>query len=218
MPISDRAGAGRRRTLPALVASLALLAGCQMTVPGQAGGAASGNALRSATLDGGTITIRGPAGYCIDAKSLRASGPRQFALLAPCDLLTSGQINGVSSLSILTVTAVRSSGETPLPTPAQIAETFGPASVLSHSTRNGALLVQLSDGGQRASKNASPVHWRGVMQVPGHTLGLAAYGSEGGRASGSGGRDLLLSLVAGIRDATSGRTTGDTVAVQKPAD
>lgn len=216
MPISDRSGAGRRRTAPALFALAAALglAACQLTVPGTSG---SGNALTTAALDAGAITLRGPAGYCIDAKSLRPSGARQFALLAQCDLLTSGEIEGVSSLSFLTVTAVRAADSTPLPTAAELAATFGPARILNQSTVGGVLLVQLSDGGQRATKEADPVHWRGVMQVSGHTLGLAAYSTEGGAATGRGGRDLLLSLVNNIRRATTGTATGDTLEVQKPA-
>lgn len=213
MPIFDRNGAGGRTRAPALIALAAgvALTGCQMTLPGS-----TGSALDSAELDAGTLTIRGPAGYCIDAKSLRPSGPRQFALIAQCDLLNSDEIEGVSSLSFMTVTAVRSDPDTPLPTAQQLADTFGPAQILNQSTVGGVRLVQLSDGGQRATKEAAPVHWRGVMQVSGHTLGLAAYSTPGGAATGRGGRDLLLSLVNNIRQATTGTTTGDTLAVQKP--
>lgn len=217
MPISDRTdpkGAGRAKAIPALFACAVLaLSGCQMALPTASG---NGNALPMAELDAGQITVRGPAGYCIDAKSLRSSGARQFALVAQCDLLTRGEIEGVSSLSFMTVTAVRSSDDTPLPTASQIAATFGPAKVLNQTTRNGVIYVQLSDGGQRATRNATPVHWRGVMQVAGHTLGLAAYSTEGGAASGRGGRDLLMSLVTNIRQATTGTVTGDSIAVQKP--
>lgn len=215
MPISDRSGAGRRKA-PALFLTLALsaLTACQMTVPGAT--ATSGGAPQSATLDAGTVTIRGPAGYCIDRRSLRTTGARQFALLAQCDLLNSGEIEGVSTLSLLTVTAVRTPDDAPLPTAQQLAETFGPARILRQTTRNGALFVQLSDGGQRATRNAAPVHWRGVMRVTGHTLGLAAYSTEGGAATDLEGRDLLQSLVTNIRNATSRTGTGDTVAVQKP--
>lgn len=216
MPISDRSGAGHRKTVPALFLTVALfgLTACEMQLPTAAG--SSSSALEAASLDAGEITIRGPAGYCVDAKSLRATGSRQFALLAQCDILKSGEVEGVSSLSFMTVTAVRSPDDTPLPTAEQLAQTFGPARVLRQTSRNGALLVQLSDGGQRASANAVPVHWRGVLQVAGHTLGLAAYSTEGGAATDMSGRDLLMSLVDNIRQATTGTVTGDTVAVQKP--
>ena len=211
MPISDRTWAGRRKVIPALIASLVLSA-CQMTLP--AGG--TSNAPETASLDAGQVTVRGPAGYCIDARSLRATGPRQFALLAQCDILRAGQVEGVSTLSFLTVTAVRSDDNTPLPTAQQLAAAFGPATVMRQTQRRGVLLVQLSDGGQKASRNATPVHWRGVMRVPGHTLGLAAYSTQGGAASDLDGRDLLLSLATNIRNATAHTSTGDSVAVQKP--
>lgn len=213
MPISDRHRAGRRRVIPALLILMAASA-CQMTLP--AGG--SGSAPDTASLDAGQVIVRGPAGFCVDARSLRSSGPRQFALLAQCDILRAGQIEGVSSLSFLTVTAVRSDNSTPLPTAQQLAEAFGPARILRQTTRRGVLLVQLSDGGQKASKNATPVHWRGVMRVPGHTLGLAAYSTQGGAATDLDGRDLLLDLAANISSATARTATGDSVAVQKPAE
>lgn len=217
MPISDRIAdktrAGRRKTAPALFLSLmALLPACQMALPT----AGSGSALETATLDAGDVTIRGPAGFCIDAKSLRPRGEKQFALLAQCDILKSGEIEGVSTLSFLTVTAVRSSPNPTLPTAAQLAEAFGPARILRQTNRDGARLVQLSDGGQRASVNAIPVHWRGVMQIPGHTIGLAAYSTEGGAASDLNGRDLLLQLVSNIRRDSTGTATGDSLSVQKP--
>lgn len=201
---------------PALFTCLAALAlsACQMTLPTAAGG--PGAALDAASLDAGAVTIRGPAGFCVDGTSLRNRGARQFALLAQCDILRSGEIEGVSSLSFMTVTAVRSSDDSQLPTAEELAESFGPARVLYQTTRNGALLVQLSDGGQRASDNATPVHWRGVMRVPGHTLGLAAYSTEGGAASDLDGRDLLIDLANNIRRDSTATATGDSVAVQKP--
>ena len=208
MPISDDPRAGHRKVIPALLC-LALMAGCE----GIPGAGPKGQALEAAKLDAGSVTVRGPAGYCVDGKSLRASGQRQFALLAQCDLLRTGEIEGVSTLSLLTVTAVRATADSPLPTAQQMAETFGPARILRSADIRGVRLVQLSDGGDRITKAAAPVHWRGVMQVAGHTLGLAAYSSGDGAATTGAGRDLLLELVDNIR-AANGGGTGDTPGVQ----
>lgn len=217
MPISDTT---RTRGLHGLLVlfTCLTLAACQLTLPMAEGAESSRTkALDQAALDAGEVTVRGPAGYCIDPRSLRDRGARQFALLAQCDLLKSGQIEGVSTLSLLTVTAVRSDDDAPLPTAQQLADTFGPAEVLRQTDRDGVLLVQLSDGGQRVTRNADPVHWRGVMRVAGHTLGLAAYNNKGSGDSAFDGRDLLMALVANIRRATGNTATGDSVAVQKPS-
>jgi hypothetical protein len=219
MPISDRLRIGALRGAPVLLA-FSLLAGCDETTANAfaAGGSAPrARVLTSAKIDGGKITVLGPAGFCVDARSLRPNGARQFALLAQCDLMTGGEVSGVNSLSLLTVTAVRSS-DTVLPTPDQIAAPYAPAQVLNSARIDGVQLVQLSQGGERATKSADPVHWRGVMTLAGHTIGLAAYSTQNGAARGAEGRDLLLALARNMRRATTGTGTGDTPAVQAPTE
>lgn len=200
MPISDRSGAGRRKAIPALFAALTFLAACDET--GMLTGAGPGTALEAAAMDDGAIVIKGPAGYCVDGKSLRNRGTRQFALVAQCDLLSTGEVVGVTSLAFLTVTAVRSSDDTPLPSAEQIAASFGPAQILYDARIDNIQVVQLSQGGKDATKQADPVHWRGVMNVKGHTIGLAAYSMQDGSGAGLEGRNLLLSLGRNIRNAS----------------
>ena len=160
-------------------------------------------ALETATLDNGSLTIAGPAGYCIDAASLKNRGAKQFALVAQCDLLRTNEVAGVTSLAFLTVTAVRATPETALPSAETIAASFGPANVLYSSVIDGIRVVQLSQGGESATTQADPVHWRGVMTIKGHTIGLAAYSMQDGSGAGLKGRNLLLSLGRNIRNAST---------------
>ena len=86
MPISDRLRIGALRGAPVLLA-FSPLAGCDETTANAfaAGGSAPrARVLTSAKIDGGKITVLGPAGFCVDARSLRPTGARQFALLAQC--------------------------------------------------------------------------------------------------------------------------------------
>ncbi|EAQ03742.1 hypothetical protein OB2597_10881 [Pseudooceanicola batsensis HTCC2597] len=205
MPISDRTEAGRRaRALPALLGGLAmlLLAACDETgAPGLFGPPAA-SALEAVAFDDGEIVVQGPAGFCIDRTSLRVRGERHFALVAQCDLLRRDAIAGISSLSFLTVTVVRTTPDAQLPTGGQIASTFGPATLLYDSMIDGIRVVQLSRGGETATKQADPVHWRGVMHLKGHAVGLAAYSMQDGSGAGREGRDLLLALARNIRSAS----------------
>lgn len=196
---------GRPFGMRALLATLLplALAGCLDAPDGaMALQAGRSNVLETALLDEGTIVVTGPAGYCIDGKSLRNRGERQFALVAQCDLLRSNEVTGVTSLAFLTVTAVRAPDDTPLPSAQQIAETFGPAEVLYEAKIDGIQVVQLASGGESATKQADPVHWRGVMTIKGHAIGLAAYSMQDGSGAGLEGRNLLLALGRRIRDAS----------------
>lgn len=195
-------GAGHLRVIPALLsaAMLMVLAACNGSTTPFASAPNGANVLETATLDEGAITVIGPAGYCIDGKSLRDRGAKQFALLAQCDLLRNDEIAGVTSLSLLTVTAVRADSASQLPSAQAMADTFGPAKVLYNSVIDGIRVVQLSAGGESATKQADPVHWRGVMHAHGHTIGLAAYSMQDGSGAGLEGRNLLLRLARNIRD------------------
>ena len=220
MPISKPGGAGRAKATPVLSGLLALgvTAACEGDFANLAtpGGTAKGVALDAVAIADGAIVLRGPAGYCVDAKSVRARGDRQFALLAQCDLLNSGEVEGVTTLSVLTVTAVRSGSEAPLPSAQRIAAPFGPTQVLNSTRRRDIQLVQLSSGGDSVTELADPVHWRGVFRIAGYTLGLAAYSAEDGEGSGRAGLDLLLSLADNIRKSSTAGGTGDTIGTQRP--
>ncbi|WP_407494385.1 hypothetical protein [Pseudooceanicola sp. MF1-13] len=205
---SDKKGAGHRKVIPALscVAVLSFSACGEAPTGGlfAGSGGTSGSVLETATLDQGTITLTPPAGYCIDGRSLKNRGARQFALLAQCDVLRQDETAGITSLTMLTVTAVRSGPDTPLPSAESIAETFGPATVLYDAVIDNVRVVQLSNGGTSATDQADPVHWRGVLQANDHTIGLAAYAMQDGSGAGLEGRNLLLTLARNIRGDSPG--------------
>ena len=219
-PISDRhVRAGSRKGLPALLfaAALVLTGGClpdlQGIETGQEGAKAKPTLsgllrprgvapLKEARLASGQIVIQGPAGYCIDGGSLRSGGKRQFALLAQCDLLRSGEVSGVNSLSVLTASVVQIDGDTPLPSADSLVASFGPAPMMFYSVESGIAMVQLGAGGDHATDLADPVHWRGVMHLNGHAVGLAAYSTPGGAATTMQGRNLLMRFADKIRAAS----------------
>jgi len=206
---SDRKGAGHRKMIPALACgALLMLAACDEAATGGLFASVGGKSravLETATLDQGTVTLTPPPGYCIDGSSLKDRGAKQFALIAQCDLLRSTEeVTGVNSLAFMTVTAVRSDPNTPLPTAESIAQTFGPATILYDAVIDNVRVVQLSEGGENATHQADPVHWRGVMQANGHTFGLATYSMQDGSGAGLEGRNLLLNLARSIRGDAAG--------------
>ncbi|MGI3169446.1 hypothetical protein ACRARG_09860 [Pseudooceanicola sp. C21-150M6] len=222
MPISepsrDRgAGRWRRRPAPALCAAAAILFGLSACTEITAGSASGPGAARSAQMAGGDVILYGPEGYCVDHRSLRRSGPRMFALFAQCDLIESGEITGVTSLSILTATVVRRSGDATVPGPRDIAASFAPAPVLTTTTSQQVSLVQLGSGGDALVKGADPRHWRGAFSLNGYIVGLAAYSSPGGAATGREGRGLLLSMARNSRASSPGGTAdAETLARLQP--
>ncbi len=233
---NPKLGARHRRVVPALLlsASLGFLPGCIPDLKGLSltpsdvatdkpaitGSIAPRKAapLKQAELGRGDVVIKGPAGYCVDGSSLRSRGGQQFALLAQCDLLKTGEISGVTTLSVLTASVVRVARDAELPTSDKIAAPFDPAPILFHSVDQEVSMVQLGAGGDNVTKLADPVHWRGVMHLNGYAVGLAAYSTKGGSATGPGGRDLLLRLANNIRNASPGGSDDPELAdVTKPA-
>jgi hypothetical protein len=71
-----------KRRAPVLLLSLAALAACDTPLPGQG--------TRSLALYDGSVTVRGPEGYCVDPPSSRPDSG--FAVLGACGLLVAAGI------------------------------------------------------------------------------------------------------------------------------
>ncbi|KAA2312528.1 hypothetical protein DL237_16765 [Pseudooceanicola sediminis] len=234
MPISERTGLGRVLRPVALCAMLALLAGCEAT--GNAGALAredkgqalsflssvnrsSGMVLRSAEVAGGDVVIHGPAGYCIEGRSLKKRARYGFALLARCDILSGGKIGTPVALALLTVTVTpygQGAGDpADLPDARTLSREFPAGDVLAASDVASVRLLHLATGGDSFAPGADPRQWRAAFVLNGYLVSLAAYGPQGSTVADKGGRALLLDMAKSMRTEspkTPARATADTPA------
>ncbi len=162
-----------------------------------------GEAVGETVLTGGIIA-RAPAGYCVDP-SLKGdfdTGDR-VAVMASCPSVA-GRTEGAdvpSAILTVTVGRVRLLGGSDISSDALVRafEADGPRAAKGG---DGLAVVQLERGGNRIIKDASAVHWRGVMQVGPRLVGLAVYTPKGSPLVGARGGDLLRDLAVAVRDAS----------------
>lgn len=193
-----------------LLGAVAALSGC-LEAP-QQGGSQVGflsssetrprEVLQEAGMASGVVKVSPPVGYCIDARSLRATRNGGFALLASCRVLSAGQQGQSVAPVIMTVSVLPRSAGAEMPTTADLAASFAPAKPLWTGETTGVHVVQLAAGGDQMVPNADPRHWRAMMLMNDHLVGLALYGPVDSDVVISGGRDLLIDLAAGIRNAS----------------
>ncbi|MBT9384110.1 hypothetical protein KM176_09590 [Pseudooceanicola sp. CBS1P-1] len=197
----------RRLLRPAALLLVGLLAGCEATP--QAEGSigflsnmdgTSGTALEAARVADNRVVIRGPDGYCIDARSLRNRPEKSFALLARCDVLSGGLVGAPVEMAVLTVTVTPASGS--LPRAETLASSFSAGDVLKALNRAGLRLLQLARGGNDLISTADPQHWRGAFELKGYLVSMAAYGPPESDVRGNGGRSLLQAMARAIQIAT----------------
>ncbi|MEI4232370.1 hypothetical protein [Roseovarius sp. D22-M7] len=190
-----RSGIARRAL--ALVACLPLAA-CLEPPPSAP---VAQEALRAVSFYGGTITVAGPRGYCIDRSSIKSDGGGRFAILASCESLT-GRAGIAVDPAMMTVAVLPRAGTIAPPDAAAMAGVLGADAVRSVEERDDITLVQVAEGGEAVLPGGDPVHWRASMVINGHMLGLAAYGPKGGAIAGPRGREVLGELAAALRAAS----------------
>jgi len=161
-----------------------------------------GEPLPQAPIAGGELLIRGPEGYCVDARSLSNQASGGFALLASCFVMTGGKQGIPVAPVVMTVSASRLGGAG-VPDPAALARAFAPAPVLAQTRAKGVSLVHLGTGGEGAVPHADPKHWRGALEINGHLVLLAVYASEGSYEASRGGSALVIELAQALRAAKS---------------
>lgn len=149
--------------------------------------------MRTATLYDGDVVVRGPAGYCIDRRSLRKRASEGFVLLASCEALSG--LRGVEvEPVIMTLTVSPGQAGTARPTVDEIAASMPDAQVLDRVELKHIALVHFANGGDQALAGKDPKHWRGAMALNGHLIGLALYARAGSETAERGGQRLLSEL------------------------
>lgn len=229
MPIFDRTWTGRILRPVALLGALVLLGGCDATRTADAlaredNGEAlsflsnvnrsSGVVLRSAEVAGGDVVVSGPAGYCIEGRSLKKRTRYGFALLARCDILSGGEIGTPVALAMLTVTITPfgegAAAPADLPDAKTLATEFPATQVLSAEDITSVRVLHLAQGGDSFAPGADTRQWRGAFLLNGYLVSMAAYGPKGSSVADKGGRALLLEMAKTIRtnspQAASGKT------------
>ena len=207
--ISDwRAVRGLLRAV--LLAAVLPLAGCMAAEPGALGFLSSGSepatrdALRKVQMYEGDVVVRGPAGYCIDRRTLRRARDGGFARLASCESLSGLRGHGVEPL-MMTISVMPDAPGATRPTPGEIAALMAPAEVIAAHETTDVTLVHFASGGDGVLEGGDARHWRGGMLLNGHLIALALYAREGSPMAGRDGRALLTDLARSIRRASPAR-------------
>lgn len=161
---------------------------------------AVGDAVGEVMLVGGVVA-RAPAGYCVDSDA--ADSARRVAIIASCESV-SGESQGASVPSaVMTVTVgrIRVLGGPKVDGQA-LAQAFRDQVPRAAKGDENLAVVQLEKGGDAAMPGASPVHWRGVLEVGPRLIGLAVYAPKGSPLVGARGGDLLRDLAGAVREAS----------------
>ena len=191
--------------------ALAALPGCFGEERGALGFLSSGkeddaprDVLRMVELYDGEVVVRGPAGYCIDRKTLRRQSNAGFVLLASCESLSGVRGSEVEPV-VMTVSVLPDTAGLPRPSPEDVARSLRGAEVLKAHEVGEVAMVQFATGGAGILKEGDPRHWRGAMTLNGHLLGFALYARRGSDLAGDEGREMLSELARRIRSATPPR-------------
>ncbi len=163
-------------------------------------------AVRQAQLMGAAVIVPAPVGYCIEPGSLKDEENDAFVLIGRCDLLTGQEDSLPVSPAIMTVSVTR--GDVPEGGPGgdDLVRSLGAERILTRIDEAGLSLFWV-DSAQRVTRSGDNRHWRGIMTVNGHTVGLAAYGPRDSNISGKGGEALIRALARRIRNASPDRPT-----------
>ncbi len=161
-----------------------------------------GDPIPQAPIARGAVMVKGPKGYCVDARSLRNRADGGFALLASCRVMTGGKDGAAVIPALMTLSVVKAEPGTKTPDVNTLAELFDPSQVLSKRRISGVSMVQLGAFEAQPIKKADPKHWRGVMALNGHLISMAVYGPKDGSAAASAGRALLVELAQSLRSAS----------------
>ena len=179
---------------PTAVLSLALVAGCGVSLDGSfLDNLSLGKrdaALSQASMAFGTVELVAPRGFCIDKRSLK----QNFAIMARCDTLGAPSAAGDAPLGIITASFAVSPEGGPLPSPSDTAVSLNLIGVSDPiETANTVTFRATTD---RPIAGTGPVHWRATARIGDQIMGLALYGAENGRAVSPEGRSILSAVIA----------------------
>ena len=201
-------------SLIAALAAILTLSACQ---PGAIGGVPAGTS-QAMAVSGGTVTVAGPAGYCIDKGPSRDSSAGAFVLLGSCAALSGSASAAQPDFpAILTATVLPGAPDTELealfPAMADFfrsdlgraalsrsgrAEDVSLAQVLS---RDGVLYLQLNDKSAVTGQQVEPEYWRAILQVRDRIVTLSALGLRDRPLPAAEKRRVLEAFVARVRAA-----------------
>jgi hypothetical protein len=198
----------RRATLGLVFCTL--LSGCLAELPAngqagsvlKAGGEKRSFALASAAIVPERVIGKGPAGYCIDKRSLKTGRMGGFALLAPCAALDARADSIGLEAAILTL-QVQPMGLVEKEISAEaLAQAFASEKPIYLENGDGISLVHLASGGETLIPQSDPKHWRGALKFNGFLIGLAVYSEKGGAAAGEAGKMLLIDFAEAVLSAS----------------
>lgn len=155
--------------------------------------------LREAALAGGSVVLKPPFGYCVDARSFsdRASGG--FALIGSCASLT-GEASGIFVEPAIITISVSPAVEGAVNTDSRAFQTaLGRGQILRAINRDDGLSMLHVQGGARVPPSADPRHWRGLLAVQGQMIGLALYAGADSPMIADQGMRMMITLADGIR-------------------
>lgn len=197
------------------------LAGCDQVTDGVVAGLSSIGAPRDATAEGirtmsllgGDVRVRGPEGYCVDQRASNAR--RGFAVLAGCALLSEEAAIMPSLDGLITVqigaedTASVTGNEEAF---AAFLETdtgrgllaadgdVGAIADLSTTADLAGVLVRFEDAGGPAFEGTSGAQWRGFMDVEGRLATISVLSFERAGLTRAEGERLLVVAMAELAE------------------
>lgn len=183
------------------------LCGCGADGPGfaflqstdTAAPATSRDAMKTAPMLQGAVTLTPPKGYCIDRRSLK----RNFALLGQCGRLAGSDTAAAGS--VITVSLMRHVVMGDLD---ETLVAFAPEASVVELDRGEDLVLALMDG--PTPEGTAAQHWRGLAQIGSVLMGMAVYGADDQAELTAARAGLLRDLVTGTRAASEiAETAGD---------
>ncbi|WP_157084419.1 hypothetical protein [Sediminimonas qiaohouensis] len=165
-------------------------------------------AIRQAQLVNGAVIVPAPVGYCIEPSSIEDEGRDAFILIGRCDLLTGQEAGLPVAPAIMTVSVSGTDAPEGQPKGDELVQSLGAERVLSRIEEPNLSLFQV-ESAKRLTRSGDSRHWRGIMTVNGHIVGLAAYGARDSNVSGEGGEALIRALARRIRDASPEQPPAD---------
>ncbi len=163
------------------------------------GGVRRNVAQPDARLMAGRLHLVPPDGYCVNKRGLKDD----FASLARCDALGSGRGSQGAPLGLVTVSVIETVED--VSAVDAVNQLVGDAARVQPAEATvGGAVVQIKGG---RLPGADAVYWRGVVQLEGLVLSLAAYAPEGGTVAADTGKTLLEQVMT---RATAQKPTSDT--------
>lgn len=164
----------------------------------QSPGSTRDQALDSAEIVPGAVVAKGPEGFCLDKRRLKASRAGGFALLAPCAALDAPAAGAAAPNALMTIQAQPRLLDGGPGDADGLAAAFAEYQPIYRETGDGLTLVQLAQGGDAVIPNGDSKHWRAALSFNGYQVGLTLYSEKGGVAATEEGKALILGFAEGV--------------------